>query len=194
MIDVIRNRVAGGRQWVIGHLGTYGGPVASLLETALPPILDAVPTSQVLLLGEGSTAFRERLIAAGKLPEGRITATGFLPDADLAAHLGACDVVVQPYPDGITSRRTSAMAALKLGVPLVTTRGRLTDRLWSDASGVMLAPVGDTDAILTHLKDLLSEPDRRKRLGLKGRELYRRFFDLRYTVDALKSAPSKRAA
>ena len=45
---------------------------------------------------------------------------------------GACDLLVQPYPDGISSRRTSAMAGLALGVPVVTTTGHLTEPLWAE--------------------------------------------------------------
>ena len=43
------------------------------------------------------------------------------PPSALAEHVRACDVLVQPYPDGISSRRTSAMAGLALGVAVVTT-------------------------------------------------------------------------
>ena len=86
------------------------------------------------------------------------------------------------------------MAALKLGVPLVTTRGHLTERLWSDASGVMMAAVGDADALAGHVKSLAASEDRRRQLGNTGRELYKRFFDIRFTVDALRTTASRRAA
>ena len=45
----------------------------------------------------------------------RVHAAGFLDGAALAAHLAACDVLMQPYPDGVTSRRTSVMACLSQG-------------------------------------------------------------------------------
>ena len=50
----------------------------------------------------------------------------------LADHIGACDLLIQPYPDGISSRRTSAMAGLALGIPVITTTGSLTESLWAE--------------------------------------------------------------
>ena len=44
----------------------------------------------------------------------------YWPCPILSRHLQACDVLVQPYPEGITSRRTSAMAALAHGRAIVT--------------------------------------------------------------------------
>ena len=41
--------------------------------------------------------------------------------------LRACDVLLQPYPDGITTRRTSAMAGLRSGVATVSSNGPFTE-------------------------------------------------------------------
>ena len=59
-------------------------------------------------------------------------AAGYLSPAELSAHIAACDLFVQPYPDGITSRRTSAMACLSRARPVVTTTGHLTEPLWAE--------------------------------------------------------------
>ena len=67
------------------------------------------------------------------------------PD-DLSAHIAACDLFVQPYPDGITSRRTSAMACLSQARPVVTTTGHLTEPLWAESDAVALVDVDDCAA------------------------------------------------
>src|SRR5207248_8710803 len=101
-------------------------------------------------------------------------------------HLLACDLMVQPFEDGVTTRRTSIMAALAHGVPTVTTRGRLTEPLWRASGAVGLAPAGDPTALATVAADLLAEPRRRQRLGAAGRATYDEFFDVRHTVAALR--------
>jgi len=89
-----------------------------------------------LLLGAGSERFREALVERHPSWSARVHAAGYLSASDLGAHIAACDLFVQPYPDGITSRRTSAMACLSRGRPVVTTSGRLTEPLWAETRAV----------------------------------------------------------
>jgi hypothetical protein len=73
--------------------------------------------------------------AARLLPEAaahpRCLVTGPLPAADVSAWLQSIDVLLAPFSDGMTTRRTTVMAAMAHGVPVVTTRGRLTDPICS---------------------------------------------------------------
>ena len=105
--------------------------------------------------------------------------------AELAAHIAACDVLLQPYPDGVTSRRTTTMAGLFARVPVVTTQGKLTERFWQEEMPVKLASVGDVRAIVQHVLQLLADPVERRRQADAGREVYDRWFDVRHTVAAL---------
>ena len=95
---------------------------------------------------------------------GRVSATGTLNASDLSAHIAACDVLLQPYPDGVTSRRTTAMAGLFARVPVVTTQGKLTERFWQEGA-VKLADVGDVNGIVRHVLQLLA--DSRQSGGVK---------------------------
>ena len=81
----------------------------------------------LLLLGAGGEAFATGLLARHPEWRGRVHATGYLSPDLLDTHLTACDVLMQPYPDGITVRRTSAMAALARGRAVVTTTGHLAE-------------------------------------------------------------------
>src|SRR5512135_1070561 len=55
----------------------------------------------------------------------RVITPGPLPAPAIAEYLRACDLVLQPYPDGASGRRTTLMTALANGVPVVTTLGVL---------------------------------------------------------------------
>jgi glycosyltransferase involved in cell wall biosynthesis len=98
----------------------------------------------------------------------------------VAAHLAACDLAVQPYPDGITARRTTAMAWLAAGVPVVTTGGPLTEPFWAADRPVELA--ADPAAAAARLLD---DPAARAALGGRGRAYYARHFAVGHTVTAL---------
>lgn len=55
------------------------------------------------------------------------TCTGRLPADEVLRALAGARLVLAPFVDGITGRRTSALAALSAGARLVTSMGRLAD-------------------------------------------------------------------
>ena len=174
---------------LIGHLGTYGRHVSEYLPRLAPALLcghgrDAA----LLLLGRGSERAREELIGRDARLAARVHAAGYLEPRDLSAHLAACDLLLQPYPDGVSSRRTSVMAGLAHGLAVVTTRGRLTEPLWEASGAVALAPADDPGAITSTAARLLDDPVERARLGARARALYLERFDLAHTVAALRRA------
>jgi glycosyltransferase involved in cell wall biosynthesis len=193
-VNAVRMKLASDSTCVAGHLGTYGAFVAPLLSGVLPEILRQPHPPAVVLIGTGSLEFRARFLEQYPQYAAALRATGALSDADLSAYVSACDLLIEPYSDGISSRRTSAMAALSLGVPLVTTRGRLSEPLWADSGSVRLTEPGDHRAMAEQVMDLVRHPEERTELGDAGRVLYRRMFDVSHTVDALRGAISGRAA
>lgn len=184
-VDAVRARYAQGRDRLVGHFGTHGPLVTSLLDEAIVQLADAEPSVRFLLIGAGSEAFRSAILARDRIAGSRMSATGTLSAHDLSAHIAACDVLLQPYPDGVTSRRTTTMAGLSCGVAVVTTKGRLTEALWQDGGAVTLVPVGDARALVDAVARLLNDPETRRRQVAAGRALYDRWFDVRHTVAAL---------
>lgn len=193
-VELVRKTCSPDGRSLVGHLGTYGALITPLLSTLLPQLLGRPTSPRVLLLGTGAQSFAAALLSERPDLLGGIHAASSLSDGDLAAHVAACDVMVQPYPDGISSRRTTAMAALALGVPLVTTRGRLSEDVWTDVGAVCLTPVGDPRAMAAQTFDLLDHPELRAELRTAGRKLYARLFDLRHTVGALRDVEKRKAA
>jgi glycosyltransferase involved in cell wall biosynthesis len=183
---IVRARFGAGRP-IVGHLGTYGGLIARLLHASIPSLLlqsDCV----VLLMGRGSET--SRLHIASRHPElaARVHATGDLDADALSRHLGACDVMLQPYPDGISSRRTSAMAALAHGRPLVTTSGALTEPDWGASGAAVLVPADDSEQLASAVGSLLRDAWRCQELSRRARATYAERFELVHTITALRGA------
>ena len=120
---------------------------------------------------------------------GQISAT----DPRLSLHLSACDVLLQPYPDGVTTRRTTIMAALAHGLATVTTTGELTEPLWSKSGAVALAPAHDSDAFVEAALEIMHSREKRAALGQNGREFYRTKFDIQHIVEQLRASGERPA-
>jgi glycosyltransferase involved in cell wall biosynthesis len=167
---------------LIGHFGTYGEHVAELLARVVPPILAQLPGARVLLTGRGATAFSQQL---GGAALGRVDVLDNHEGASIAAALRACDILVQPFPDGVTTRRTSMMAALSSGRPVVTTRGELTEPVWDDEA-VVMAPAVLMDSFVEEVTRLASDASRRRTIGMRGRQLYDERFALAGTIGRIR--------
>jgi glycosyltransferase involved in cell wall biosynthesis len=186
-VAVARRRVTEGRNaTLVGHFGTYSPLLAGMLLAILPSLLAHDPKRVLLLMGRGGERFGGELGRHHPHLKDRIVATGGLPDDDLAAHIRACDVLIQPYPDGVTSRRGSLMAGLALGLPIVSNLGALTGPTWSQQDAVLLASDPSPAAIIATAEDLLSSPSRWPRLGHLAAALYEERFSMRLTVETIR--------
>ena len=184
----LRARYAPEGRALVGHFGTYGGAVSDMLMSALPPLASDRSGPAVLLLGRGSEEMRGRLVGQWPSLADRVHATGCLDASDLSRHLMACDLLLQPYLDGVSSRHTSIMAGLAHGLPIVTTIGRLTEPLWSDSESVALVDESDRAGIVARVQQLLTDADERRRLGQAARALYDARFHVKNTIAALRLA------
>ncbi len=186
-VRTVRRQYAAGGQLLIGHFGTFG----SLITTLLEPILVAlaqVSGITILLMGHGSEQYRENLIRKETRLANLVQATGKLPAEQLSYHLSACDVMVQPYPDGVSSRRGSFMAGLSHGKPIVTTYGHLSEQLWNNTDAAVVVPVGDTEACIRSVRRLCDDAGERQRVASAALDLYRERFDISHAVAALQQA------
>jgi hypothetical protein len=183
-----RGALLGSATQLVGHFGTFGAHVAPMLTAALTPLLQRRSDLCAVCVGAGSETFADRLVRAYPRFEGRVCGTGRLSPSDAAVTLAACDVLLQPYPDGVTTRRTSTMAGLINGMPLVTTTGHLTEAIWSATGAVALAEAGNADALVETTLSLLAAGDERAALAARGERTYRERFALAHTIRALRGA------
>lgn len=121
-----------------------------------------------LLAGDGPLESQVRAtIEADPLLRSRVLALGFRDD--VPALLQACDVVVHPsHADALPTALIHALAA---GRPVVATRVGGVPEIVSTTTG-SLVPARDAGALAAALVDLVTDPERRARLGAAARARY----------------------
>jgi glycosyltransferase involved in cell wall biosynthesis len=142
----------------------------------------------ILLIGRDGDRFRERFLERHPEAGGRIHATGVLSPGAVGACLRACDVMIQPYPDGISARRTSALALMAHRLPIVTNSGWLTEDFWSHDGAVRLTPMPDGHGVGEAAVALLFDSSERQSLADKALDMYARMFDVRHGIAAIEAA------
>ncbi|PYS65273.1 MAG: hypothetical protein DMF74_04380 [Acidobacteria bacterium] len=186
-VRVVRQRYAPGEQQIVGHFGTCDRNISKLLLQSIPTLLHSMADCVALFLGHGSETVRDELIHRYPDLADRVHATGSLTAADLSPHISACDVMLQPYIDGVSSRRTSVMASLSHGLPIVTAKGALTESIWTESHAVALVAADDVEALIQTTKSLLANASVRSELGKAARGLYETRFALSHVVEALRN-------
>ncbi len=184
-VATIRQKVAPRGESIVGSFSSFAALTGPRLAEVLSNVLQDRPDRVALLIGQGSDRFAADLIATTPGVSGRVIATGSLPAAEISTHLQACDLMVQPYPDGITTRRTSLMASLAHGVATVSNRGRSTESFWAEAGALGLASCVET--VMAEVERLLADPAERARIGDAGHALYQRRFALERTIEAMEA-------
>jgi glycosyltransferase involved in cell wall biosynthesis len=172
---------------VLGSFGTFGPNVAELLGPVAERTLARFPDAVVVLFGRGSGEFRSEFVARHPALVERVFATGGMPPDDLAAGLHDCDVLLQPYPDGITTRRGSAMAGLALGRAMVSNLGPLSESFWLTARCLELAAKPDVDALTAAVVRVLElQLAGRAALREAAAKVYRERFAVENTIARLR--------
>jgi glycosyltransferase involved in cell wall biosynthesis len=149
-IAEVRRRAVGSASRLVGYFGA-GGPYAeAALQTAVRALTVDRQDIAFICIGRGSEEVASRVGAP------RVTATGSLDLTSLSHHLSACDVLLQPYVDGVSGRRTTTISALEHGIPVATTFGVLSEPFWKDSRAVAVVPsetpqmlAGATDQLLS---------------------------------------------
>ena len=175
----------GGEQLVLGYFGflnaSKGG--LTLIETVAALAGDGRDV-HLLMIGErvGSsdeTNFRylqrvEAAIAEHGL-DSRVQWTGHQSDEEVAADFNAIDVLVMPYEDGMSMRRSTLTAALANGCAIVTTHPQApTPELVVD-SDLLLVPPRDPAATAAAVRRLAADPRLAESLRANARQAARQF-------------------
>ena len=145
------------RQGYAPHLLMIGGQVG-----------DADPTNRAY-------ADRVRSLVQGCGLEECVHWTGYTSSEEVSANLLASDVVVMPYHDGVSFRRTTFIAALCHGRPVVTTNPTVPLVELQDGRNVLLVPPRDVDMLARTIARLADDADLRARLSAEAESLGTRF-------------------
>ena len=146
----------------------------------VPVLFDAlrgldVEGLKVTLVGDGPD--RAALEAQARDLGIDIHFAGYRSQDEVAMLLGEADALVLPsFAEGVPVVLMEAMAA---GLPVVTTRIAGVPELVEDGvSGKLVAP-GDAAALRSALREVLTDPDMRTRMGRAGRAVVAAEFDAR---------------
>jgi glycosyltransferase involved in cell wall biosynthesis len=157
---------------IVAMLGTgHPSRLAGHLEGAVNAISTHRDGLTVLNLGDGAPALR------GLNSDVSIHAPGRQPADALARQVACADLFLAPFVDGVSTRRTSVMAALQHAVPVVGTHGSITDDMLRRADALCLVPAERADRFADAAVELALDPDRRRALGSAGRRLYEQCLD-----------------
>jgi glycosyltransferase involved in cell wall biosynthesis len=171
---------------VVGYFGCCNALVGPLLEDAVRFLLAARRDVTMLLFGRDTDTFARR--ATSRMPAfaGRIIGMGEQPAPRISLLIQCCDVMLQPYPDGVSARRTTVTTLLQHGTAIVTGAGARTETFWSDGEpGLSLVKVPGPEPLAIEVLRLLDSPDARRALARRARAVYDERFDVRHAVAAL---------
>ncbi len=195
--DVVERRkrlLGSSAHQLVGHFGTFGSEVAPMLTEALTSLMEHGAGIRVVCVGSGSDAFVRSLEDAAPTLRDRAIATGRMSARDAALVLSSCDLLLQPYPDGVTTRRTSIMAGLVNARAIVTTTGHLTEPVWAETGAVALAAARDSGSFVALAQALLSDEKKREALAARAEQVYLERFALAHTIRTLRGALEGAAA
>ena len=161
----------------LARLRRCGTPVRLVFIGAHSNIVDSGADSRYLL------GLDEKIRGHGL--EEAVHWTGFLPDDEVSAWLGAVDLVVLPYVDGASFRRSSLIAALHQGCAIITTEPKLAEPAFAHGENLWWTPPRSSEAIENAVLHLLSHPQQLDALRAGAEKLSRTFGWERITRDTV---------
>ncbi len=157
--------------------------MVEFLTASLDALVKKGYDSGLLIIGQDEKAIANYLKELPDYLRERIFCTGFCSSEDVSQYLSASNIFLLPLIDGISSRRTTLMTALKHGVPVVSTNGFLTDDIFLQEDFTLLSPSTDKELFVANVVRMADDESLRKTMGKKGRDAYERYFSERLMVE-----------
>lgn len=182
----LREKLAGGSA-LIGHFSTYTRLIAPLIVPLAAALVKDRSDRRMLFLGNHAGQYADDLRRRFPALASQVcVAEGLSNNEEVAHHLAACDVLIQPYPDGITTRRSTTMASLALAKPVVTNLGHLSEDFWAASGAVVAVDSANLTSACEAIESLLENASAREQLSVRARELYTERFALERAVAKLR--------
>lgn len=182
-INEIKKQVAAS-DFLVGHFGTYGSQAGQKVLNLIDFLFSQNLSYKFLLLGKNGDLFLKEVESKRPELKGKILAPGIQSLEEISIGISACDVMIQPYGGGISTRNGSLMAVLSHGIPCVANRGHVTDPEWDEWGIVDLVDEDDFSAMVKKVKGLLNDPILRAKRREKILAHYDRYFSLRRSVES----------
>jgi len=181
--QVARRRAQLGRPLLlfVGRLRYYKG-----LQYLLRALAD-LPGAHLAVVGTGSMAAEWQALAGELGVAGRVSWLGDVADAGLPACYHAADLFVLPACERSEAYGLVQVEAMAAGLPVVSTElGTGTSFVNRHGETGLVVPPRDPQALARACRDLLSDPEHRRRLGAHARARAQREFGLERMVQRVE--------
>lgn len=159
-------------------VGSFGLSADSYQVTALNRVGELLEEKQlpvsILCVGGKSDLLRSD-----------VQQVGFLSEKEVSVYLQNLDVLILPFVDGVSERRTSFMAGLSHGCPLVTTVGESTGASLRSLDAIETVDSNSPEMIAETVHQLLLNPKRRESVSHKCFQAYRSQFDWKVVAERI---------
>ncbi len=153
-----------------------------LLE-ALPDILQRVPDTRYLIVGDGNHRGKLESVATEKGVSDRVIFAG--TRRDIPQILASTDIFVLPtLTEALPTALAEAMAAEK---PIIASNVGGVPEMVDDGQNGLLIPPADPRALTEACLNLLESPERAREMGRAGRRIVEERFDIQRQVRQLEA-------
>jgi len=146
---------------------------------ALPRVLENIPNLVYLIVGKGGEEQNLRTQSRDLQLEKHVIFAGFIPDRELPAYYGACDVFIlanreitddkDPWAGDFEGLGIAFLEASAAGKPVIAGRsGGAADAVVDSVTGILVDPCNVTQ-IARAVTDLLQDTQKARQMGQAGR-------------------------
>lgn len=186
-IEELRKRIAPGGEFIVSFIGKRDTAVASL---ALQRLIAEGYSIKVLLIGKTN--------GVQGIDDSHCYHTGVLDIADLSRYVAVADCMVMPEEgvSGCSFKSGSLAAALSYGLPVITTRGVMTDATLRDRENIIFVNPRSADDYCRAIASLADDREFAARVSRGARavgdrltweETYRKYMDILSSVKSYQS-------
>lgn len=164
----------GKRVIFVGRLDPVKG--APLLVEAMGQVLAKHPDARLTLVGDGPVRAATEVKVAEMGLAGAVNFAGFQSQGAVAALLEEADMLVLPsFAEGVPVVLMEAMASR---IPVIASRVGGVQELIEDGVSGFAVPPGDVVTLAERIGRLMDNPAEAARMGLAGRQMIEREFDI----------------
>ena len=161
----------------VAHLAGHKGQ--QYLVRAIPLVLAKIPAARFFIVGEGELMNELQALAASLGLNKELIFTGFRQDVGAFYHVADL-FVMSSVQEGLG---TAVIDALALGKPVVASNsGGIPEVILDGETGRLVAPA-DPAALAEAIIELLTNPERAKRMARRGQEVVRQDFSVEAMVE-----------
>ena len=164
----VREKLGLGQDFVLGFFGTlrpWHG--VEFLVESFARFLRRVPSSRLLVVGDGPARARAEEAANRALPEGAARFLGWIPREEVPAHVAACDVVASPHPpiEPFYFSPLKIFEAMALGRVVLAPDLPAFREIARDGATAALYRPADGEDFVRRLLALRDSPEERRAIG-----------------------------